>query len=82
MYIVFQLSSALCTIRSVNKTDASTLLTNYGSLEKILKASQHSLTLCPGLGPQKATRIYNTLHTPFLKSDKRPKSGINKYFKG
>uniref|UniRef100_A0A0A9Y731 DNA excision repair protein ERCC-1 n=1 Tax=Lygus hesperus TaxID=30085 RepID=A0A0A9Y731_LYGHE len=75
-----KLASALTSIRSINKTDASTLLNNYGSLENIIKATPHSLALCPGLGQQKANRLYNALHTPFLKADKKPKSGIAKYF--
>ncbi|XP_014277747.1 DNA excision repair protein ERCC-1 isoform X2 [Halyomorpha halys] len=72
--------SALTSVRSINKTDASTLLNNFGSLEKIINASNHELCLCPGLGQQKATRLYNALHTPFLKGEKRKKLGIAKYF--
>lgn len=63
---IFQLTSALTTIRSVNKTDARTLITTFGSFENILKASENSLALCPGIGPQKASRIYKILHQPFL----------------
>lgn len=75
-----KLVSALTTVRSVNKTDAATLLNNFGSLEKIIKATNHELCLCPGLGQQKANRLYNALHTPFLKGEKRKKLGIAKYF--
>ncbi|KAI5735004.1 hypothetical protein M8J77_013052 [Diaphorina citri] len=64
-----KLVSALTTIRSVNKTDATTLLSTFGSLEAIVKASKDSLSLCPGLGPSKASRLYNVLHQPFLVSD-------------
>lgn len=77
---LFQLVSALTSVRSVNKTDAAMLLNNFGSLEKIIKASNHELCLCPGLGQQKATRLYNVLHEPFLKGDKRKKLGIARYF--
>ncbi|CAA9997701.1 unnamed protein product [Nesidiocoris tenuis] len=75
-----KLMSALTSIRSINKTDAATLLNNYGSLENIMNTTAHSLALCPGLGQQKANRLYNALHTPFLKADKKPKPGITKYF--
>lgn len=61
--------SALITIRSINKTDATILLSTYGTLRGILKASENSLSLCPGIGPQKASRLYKTLHESFLKGD-------------
>ncbi|KAL1456554.1 hypothetical protein WDU94_001275 [Cyamophila willieti] len=64
-----QLASALTSVRSVNKTDATTLLSTFGSLEAIIKASKDSLSLCPGLGPSKASRLHNVLHQPFLISD-------------
>ncbi|KDR11226.1 hypothetical protein L798_14396, partial [Zootermopsis nevadensis] len=61
-----KLMSALTTIRSINRTDATTLLTTFGSLEKILRATPETLGLCPGLGPQKANRLHKVLHQPFL----------------
>eukprot|EP00058_Branchiostoma_floridae_P021593 XP_002607083.1 hypothetical protein BRAFLDRAFT_118676 [Branchiostoma floridae] len=62
----------LTTIRSVNKTDVSTLVTTFRSIEGIIKASKEDLALCPGFGPQKAKRVYDALHQPFLRS-KKPK---------
>ncbi|EEB09923.1 DNA excision repair protein ERCC-1, putative [Pediculus humanus corporis] len=64
-----RIMSALITIRSINKTDATILLSTYGTLRGILKASENSLSLCPGIGPQKASRLYKTLHESFLKGD-------------
>jgi NAD-dependent DNA ligase len=64
---LLQLVSALTTVRSINRTDATTLLTTFGSLEKILKSTPETLGLCPGLGPQKASRLYKVLHQPFLR---------------
>uniref|UniRef100_A0A224XW85 DNA excision repair protein ERCC-1 n=1 Tax=Panstrongylus lignarius TaxID=156445 RepID=A0A224XW85_9HEMI len=72
--------SALTSIRAVNKTDASTLLANFGSLGKIIKSSHLTLSNCPGLGMRKAKNIHKILNTPFLKSEKMPKLGIAKYF--
>ncbi|XP_076631758.1 DNA excision repair protein Ercc1 [Colletes latitarsis] len=60
--------SALTTIRSVNKTDATTLLSTFGTLSELLKTKPNTLALCSGIGLQKAERIYNTLHEPFLRS--------------
>ena len=56
---------ALTSIKSINKTDAGTLISVFGSLEGIVKASMEELTLCPGLGPQKAQRLYKALHESF-----------------
>lgn len=65
--------NALTTIRAVNKTDAALLLSTFGSLEKICKASQTALALCPGFAQHKATQLYNTLHKPFLKQKTKKK---------
>jgi len=59
--------SALTTVRSINRTDATTLLATFGSLEKVVKATPETLGLCPGLGPQKANRLHRVLHQPFLR---------------
>lgn len=64
-----KLVSALTSVRSINKTDAMTLLTTFGSLEAIVKATKDSLSLCPGIGPSKAARLHTVLHQPFLISD-------------
>lgn len=48
-----RLSAALTCIRSINKTDALTLGTNFGSLASIMKGSQEQLSACPGIGPTK-----------------------------
>lgn len=58
--------SALTSIRPVNKTDAMTLLQNFGSLENIINASEDRLSQIIGLGPRKAHKLYKTLHEPFL----------------
>lgn len=65
--------SAYTTVRSVNKTDAMTLLTTFGSLEDVVKAPIGSLALCPGFGMQKAQRLHKTLHEPFLREDRKSK---------
>lgn len=65
-----KVTDCLTTIKSVNKTDTITLLSTFSSVEGIINASKEDLVLCPGLGPQKAKRLYNVLHQPFLKSKK------------
>ncbi|XP_043103976.1 DNA excision repair protein ERCC-1 [Puntigrus tetrazona] len=66
-----QVTDCLTTVKSVNKTDAMTLLSTFSSLEGIVKASKEELVLCPGLGPQKARRLYDVLHQPFIKTKKK-----------
>ncbi|XP_048049855.1 DNA excision repair protein ERCC-1 [Megalobrama amblycephala] len=66
-----QVTDCLTTVKSVNKTDAMTLLSTFSSLEGIIKASKEELVLCPGLGPQKARRLYDILHQPFVKTKKK-----------
>lgn len=66
-----KVTDCLTTVKSVNKTDAITMLSTFSSLEGIINASKEGLVLCPGLGPQKAKRLYDVLHQPFLKSRKK-----------
>lgn len=55
-------------MKPVNKTDAMTLITTFGTLENIIKATEHRLAECPGFGATKAKKLYKVLHEPFLKS--------------
>ncbi|CAF0875151.1 unnamed protein product [Didymodactylos carnosus] len=66
-----KLCDTLTTIKSVNKTDANTLLHAFGSLDSILNATQDQLNVCPGLGQLKAKRIYDAFHMPFLRQKRR-----------
>ncbi|XP_053184895.1 DNA excision repair protein ERCC-1 [Scomber japonicus] len=63
-----KVTDCLTTVKSINKTDAITLLSTFSSVEGIISASKEDLVLCPGLGPQKAKRLHDVLHKPFYKS--------------
>ncbi|XP_055005007.1 DNA excision repair protein ERCC-1 isoform X2 [Boleophthalmus pectinirostris] len=63
-----KVTDCMTTVKSINKTDALTLLSTFSSVEGIIRASKEDLVLCPGLGPQKARRLHDVLHKPFLKS--------------
>lgn len=63
----FQLVTALTNVKPVNKTDAMTLLQNYGSLAKMIISSEENLSMCSGLGPRKAKRLTAVFNEPFLK---------------
>ncbi|TRY97247.1 hypothetical protein DNTS_013729 [Danionella cerebrum] len=71
-----QVTDCLTTVKSVNKTDAMTLLSTFSTLEGIIKASKEELVLCPGLGPQKAKRLYDVLHQPFIKNKKKDSGAV------
>jgi len=60
-----KLVDALTSVKSVNKTDAATLISVFGSLEDIVNASIEDLTLCQGFGPHKAQRLHKVLHQTF-----------------
>ncbi|KAJ3592713.1 hypothetical protein NHX12_007840 [Muraenolepis orangiensis] len=66
-----KVTDCLTTVRSINKTDSITLLSAFSSVKGIMDASKEDLVLCPGLGPQKARRLHDVLHQPFLKSKKK-----------
>ncbi|XP_023647821.2 DNA excision repair protein ERCC-1 [Paramormyrops kingsleyae] len=66
-----KVTDCLTTVKSINRTDAITLLTTFSSLDGVMNASKEDLALCPGLGPQKARRLYDVLHQPFLKSKRK-----------
>ncbi len=57
----------MTSVRSVNKTDASTLLGAFGTMENVVKASVEDLSLCPGFGAQKAQRLHKALGEKFKK---------------
>ena len=60
-----QFISFLTHIRSVNKTDATTLGNTFGSIKNIANASIEDLEACAGIGSKKAERIYEIFRAPF-----------------
>ncbi|XP_042296688.1 DNA excision repair protein ERCC-1 isoform X2 [Sceloporus undulatus] len=65
-----RMTDCLTSVKSVNKTDTLSLLSTFGSLANIVQASKEDLSLCPGIGPQKAKRLFEVLHEPFFKVPK------------
>lgn len=53
---------ALAENRSINRTDAATIVAMFDNFEKISTATPQELSLCPGVGLQKAQRLYDLLH--------------------
>lgn len=63
-----KLTSAITTIRGVNKTDVLMLGATFKTASGIMKASMHQLAACPGIGPTKVKRLYETFHQPFRRA--------------
>ena len=57
---VSRATAALTTIRGVNRTDVKTLGDTFGSMASVLQASEAELKACPGVGPVKAKRLFET----------------------
>lgn len=62
-----RIMECLTSVKKINKTDSTSLLNMYKTLDSIITANKEDLTLCPGLGPQKAERLYQVFHEPFIK---------------
>ena len=70
-----QFTAALTTVRAVNKTDAVTLASTFGSLAGVAAASREELLLCPGFGEGKASRLHDLFREPFVrKGSKRARA--------
>uniref|UniRef100_A0A668RVN8 DNA excision repair protein ERCC-1 n=1 Tax=Oreochromis aureus TaxID=47969 RepID=A0A668RVN8_OREAU len=57
-YLSKCVTDCLTTVKSINKTDAITLLSAFSSVEGIISASKEDLVVCPGLGPQKVRKTH------------------------
>eukprot|EP01018_Ginkgo_biloba_P032655 Gb_16136 [translate_table: standard] len=71
-----RLTSALTTVRHVNKTDVVTLGSAFGTLAGIMGSSMEELARCPGIGERKVKRLYDTFHEPFRRVTKNCGTGI------
>ena len=60
-----QVADTLGCIRSVNKTDSVTLLSQFGNVKSIMTASLEDIRQCPGIGEKKAKRLFEAFHKPF-----------------
>lgn len=63
-----KLTSAVTSVRGVNKTDVLTLGATFKTAAGIMKASMNQLAACPGIGPTKVKRLYDTFHEPFRRA--------------
>lgn len=60
---------ALAESKSVNRTDAAALVALFDTFEGISTATPEELSICPGVGMQKAQRLYELLHRRMKRGD-------------
>ena len=72
-----KLIGSLTAVRSVNKTDVSTLASTFGTLKEVMTAPPHEIKLCPGIGELKATRLADTFRAPFLIKKSQPGASMS-----
>lgn len=68
MSFMEQISEALSSVRSVNKTDSSQLMLQFGNLKSLVTASMEEIRSCPGIGDKKVMRMFNAFNKPFSAS--------------
>ncbi len=61
-------SDVLGCVRSVNKTDAAQLVSQFGNFKSLATASIEELKSCPGIGEKKVRRLYDAFTKPFSSS--------------
>ncbi|MCO5608240.1 hypothetical protein L7F22_062446 [Adiantum nelumboides] len=66
-----RLTSALTSVRHINKTDVLTLGSTFGTLAGAMGASMEDLARCPGIGERKVKRLYDAFHEPFRRTRKQ-----------
>ena len=59
------LTEFVTTPRNINKTDAASLISNFGSLRAAVNAQPEELAMVPGWGDKKVKAWYGTLREPF-----------------
>ena len=60
------LNDVLTTVRAVNKTDALTLISTFGTFGNVATAPLEVVALCPGLGEVKVRTLREAFTEPFI----------------
>ena len=58
----------LAVVRGVNKTDTGVLMSTFGSLTALARASEAELLACVGMGAKKVKRLRMAFNQPFISS--------------
>lgn len=65
---VGRLTSALTSVRGVNRNDAYTIGASFGTLADAFRGTAAQFSACPGLGPVKARRLHDAFSQPFRRA--------------
>jgi len=65
---VGRLTSALTSVRGVNRNDAYTIGATFGTLADAFRGGLAQFSGCPGLGPVKARRLHDAFSQPFRRT--------------
>lgn len=60
---------ALAESKSINRTDATSIVALFDTFRRISTAAPEELSICPGVGMQKAQRLYELLHRRMKRCD-------------
>uniref|UniRef100_A0A0G4GSK9 ERCC1-like central domain-containing protein n=1 Tax=Chromera velia CCMP2878 TaxID=1169474 RepID=A0A0G4GSK9_9ALVE len=60
-----RMADIITTVPSATKTDAHTLMAQFGSLKAIANASKEALTKCSGIGDKKCKQLLKAFQEPF-----------------
>ncbi|CAE7562413.1 ERCC1 [Symbiodinium natans] len=61
-----RLLEVLTTIKGINKTDAASLTSRFGSFAQITRSTDEDFLRCPGIGDKKVKQLASVLHKPFF----------------
>jgi DNA excision repair protein ERCC-1 len=64
-HLADQVHDFLTTCKGINKTDAASILSQFGTMRSVMAATPDELALVTGIGPVKVKRLYDALHKPF-----------------
>lgn len=56
----------MTSVKKINKSNAAMLIDSFKTMDNIIQASKEELGVCPGLGLQKASQLYDLFHEPFV----------------
>jgi len=66
-----QVAHVLGSVRSVNKTDAVQLMSQFGTFRNLAGADIEELSVCPGVGVKKVKRLLEAFRAPFSKEGRK-----------
>ncbi|KAL7472456.1 hypothetical protein ACHAXS_012798 [Conticribra weissflogii] len=73
VHYIDRVAHVLGSVRSVNKTDAVQLMSQFGTFRNLAGAEIEELSLCPGVGVKKVKRLLEAFRAPFSREGRKKK---------